>query len=195
MAMTLQEISGLLNEVDIRHQVKEDKKYIVSVWSCDKYKDHAGNKSLGVIVRLEEDGEFIKAFVPSLYKYKEGPNLPFVLEACMYVSWRTKMIQFEYDPSDGEIRAMVEFPIEDGKVTAKQLRRILGGFPYIVDEYDEMIRTAIEQGKFAPKKEDDDGIRELLSTMGELGPEGLKELMEEIKRRKQGGDGARPTEL
>ena len=105
------------------------------------------------------------------------------------------MIQFEYDPSDGEIRAMVEFPIEDGKVTAKQLRRILGGFPYIVDEYDEMIRTAIEQGKFAPKKEDDDGIRELLSAMGELGPEGLKELMEEIKRRKQGGDGARPTEL
>ena len=195
MAMTLDEIAGLMDELGLKYSKNEEKGHILSGWSCDNYKDAEGHKGIGIIIKLEENGEFIKVFTPNAYKYKEGANLLFVLEACMYVSWRTKMVQFEYDPSDGEIRAMVEFPIEDGKVTAKQLKRILAGLPAIIDEYDVMIRTAIEEGKFVPKAKDDSGVAGLLSTLSELGPEGLKELVEEIKKRKKGGEKAIPTEL
>lgn len=196
MAMTIQEISDLLNEVNLKHHVKDDK--IICYWSCSKYKDSDGDKSLGVIIKLDENGEFLETFVPNLYKYKDGPNLVFVLEACMYASWRTKMLQFEYDPSDGEIRACIEVPLEDGKLTAKQLKRILSGFPGIIDQYDDTIRTAIEQGKFVPKESSDSGMSDLLSGLRDLGPEGFKDLLEEIKKRRgqAGKTGSEvPTEL
>ncbi len=39
-----------------------------------------------MIIKLEENGEFLKVFTPSAYKYKEGPSLLAVLETCMYVT-------------------------------------------------------------------------------------------------------------
>ncbi len=145
-----------------------------------------------MIIKLEENGEFFKVFTPSAYKYKEGPRLLAVLETSMYVSWLTKMVQFEYDPSDGEIRAIIEFPLEDGKGTAKQLKRVLGGLVSIVDEYDPMIRAAIDTGKFVPKKEDKSGISELMSAMSDLDPEGIKEMLEGDQEAKA-GERRRPT--
>jgi hypothetical protein len=180
MAMTLEEISGLLRDAGIKHQVDEERKHIKTGWRTDNYKNSDGDKDIGMIIKLEEKGEFFKVFTPSAYKYKEGPSLLAVLETCMYVSWLTKMIQFEYDPSDGEIRAIIEFPLEDGKLTAKQLKRVLVGLVGIVDEYDPMIRAAIDTGKFVPKKEDESGMTELMSAMSELGPEEIKEVLEEI---------------
>mgnify|MGYP007068774930 FL=1 len=171
MAMTLEEISGLLRDAGIKHQVDEERKHIKTGWRTDNYKNSDGDKDIGRIIKIEEKGEFFKVFTPSAYKYKEGPSLLAVLETCMYVSWLTKMIQFEYDPSDGEIRAIIEFPLEDGKLTAKQLKRVLVGLVGIVDEYDPMIRAAIDTGKFVPKKEDESGMTELLSAMSELGAE------------------------
>ena len=57
------------------------------------------------------------------------------------------------------------------------------------------IRDRIDTGKFVPKKEDESGMTELMSAMSELGPEEIKEVLEEIKKRKQGSASAPPTEL
>ncbi len=43
------------------------------------------------------------------------------------------MLQWEYDPSDGEIRAIIEFPLEDSILTEKQFNRCLSGLIQIVD--------------------------------------------------------------
>jgi hypothetical protein len=203
MAMTLKEIKALMDELNLKCHLDEERGIIGSGWATDNYKNMDGDKGIRVLIRVEEDGEYIKIFSPSVYKYKEGPNMTAVLQACMYVSWRTKMVQFEYDPSDGEIRAIIEFPLEDGKITAKQLRRMVGGLSRIIDEYDPMIRKAMETGQFVPEKGESGGVEEALSRLTGVDPDEVRALLEEVKKRKQGGagggaseeKGGRPTEL
>jgi len=56
------------------------------------------------------------------------------LQTLLTISWETKMVQWEYDPSDGEVRAMIEFPLEDAPLTERQFWRCVHGLVRIVDE-------------------------------------------------------------
>ena len=60
-----------------------------------------------VAIQLENDGRFLKIFVPNAFSYHEGPYKAVVLQAALFVNFQSKMLQFEYDPRDGEIRAIV----------------------------------------------------------------------------------------
>jgi hypothetical protein len=102
-------------------------------------------KRLVVVVLLEENGEYIKVFSPHAFEAK-GRHAGDVLKACMEIQWETKLIQFEYDESDGEIRPIIEWPIEDGTVTSKQLARAIMGLVLIVDRYAPVLAQAA-QGK------------------------------------------------
>lgn len=64
----------------------------------------------------------------------------------MEVQWQTKLIQFEYDRNDGEIRPIVEFPIEDSTLTARQLMRCILGLVEIIDNYYPVLRWALDEG-------------------------------------------------
>jgi hypothetical protein len=99
------------------------------------------SKALVVVVRLEENGEYIKVFSPHAFEAK-GRHAGDVLKACMEIQWETKLIQFEYDESDGEIRPIIEWPIEDGTVTAKQLARAIMGLALLVDRYAPVLEQA-----------------------------------------------------
>ena len=44
-----------------------------------------------------------------------------------------KLLRFEYDPVDGEVRASIELPIEDGTITFKQFQRCLLGLVQLID--------------------------------------------------------------
>jgi hypothetical protein len=74
------------------------------------------------------------------------PFLGAVFRALLMISWRTKLIQFEFDEEDGEIRGMIEFPLEDSSLTQKQLIRCLNGMVQIIDEYHSVIDQAIRTG-------------------------------------------------
>jgi hypothetical protein len=60
----------------------------------------------------------------------------------MEIQWETKLIQFEYDDTDGEIRPIVEWPVEDGTVTSMQLARAILGLVMIVDRYYPVLEQA-----------------------------------------------------
>jgi hypothetical protein len=101
------------------------------------------------------------------------------------ISWETKMLQWEYDPSDGEIRAIIEFPLEDSMLTERQFNRCLSGLIQIVDtialpRLQEVMETGEDPGNL------DLGERLLLSIQ-EQAP-GLLELLEKaMEARKKRG--------
>jgi hypothetical protein len=101
------------------------------------------------------------------------------------ISWETKMLQWEYDPSDGEIRAIIEFPLEDSILTEKQFNRCLHGLIQLVDNVAiprlaEVMKTGHDPGNV------DLGERILLSIQ-EQAP-GLLELLEKaMQARKRRG--------
>ena len=60
---------------------------------------------------------------------------------------RTKMIRFEHDREDGEIRASIECPLEDGRLTRRQFRRMLEALPELIDRWDPVIRQTLRTGR------------------------------------------------
>jgi hypothetical protein len=89
---------------------------------------------------------------PRCYQYPAGDHKEALFQTLLMISWMTKMIQFEYDKDDGEIRAIIEFPLEDAILTDKQLLRCLHALAQLVDEQDYLIRGAMEHGQLPESK-------------------------------------------
>ncbi|HAP43220.1 MAG: hypothetical protein A2087_01235 [Spirochaetes bacterium GWD1_61_31] len=138
-------LENYMQAAGLKYTLRDD--YIHTSFATDVYRNQDGGSALFMVVRLEEDGEYIKVLAPNLYNFPAAaPNAQTVFRVLLGICWRTKLIKFEYDEQDGEIRALVEFPLEDAALTQKQFLRCLNGLVQIVDEYHPAIQSAIEGG-------------------------------------------------
>lgn len=137
MAITLDQLEQRIIEAfgnDFRYQKVPEENFIATGSGTKSYKDKDGENFLRIIIRLSENGEYIDFFSPAAFNIANKNKLVF-LEACCMVQWMTKLIQFEYDHKDGEIRPIIEFPLVDNTVTAKQIHRALSGLVSLMDTY------------------------------------------------------------
>lgn len=142
MATTLSIIESYMVAESLKYSMHDD--YLRTSFATDLYKDQDGDSSVFIIARVEEDGEYFKLMAPNLYNYPpDGSNASEVFRTLLGVCWRSKLIKYEYDERDGEIRAIVEFPLEDASLSKTQFLRCLNGLVQIIDEYHEAIATAI----------------------------------------------------
>lgn len=149
MATSTSQITELLHQEGIKHRLSDDGRYVSVSYGTESYRDARGESSLRIIILPEEDGAFIKFFVPAAYKCPpdgNSHNRLSLFHVLLHISWMTKMLQFEYDPDDGEIRVMVEFPIEDSTLTRLQVRRCIRTIVTAIETYHEQIMDAIEHG-------------------------------------------------
>ena len=104
-------------------------------------------KGIAIAVRLSENGQYLECLAPGLYDLGTCRHRDAVLRALMAIMQRTKMVRFDWDPADGEIRCSVECPLEDGSLTRQQFIRMLRALPEIIDDWDPVIRGAMETGE------------------------------------------------
>jgi hypothetical protein len=143
MSMTPDELQALLEQGGLK--VKRERDDIVFGFQTQKYRGFEGDQSLMLVASLIEDGEYFRLFAPHAFKVS-GPHTDVALRACMMFQWRTKMVQFEYDERDGEVRPIIEFPLEDNKLTDRQVRRCVSALVRLLEEFHGPFRMAIEQG-------------------------------------------------
>lgn len=196
MATTLEQISEFLTAEGLKHRIDTNRDVILTGFGTEKYIDKDGDHHLGMVISLEENGEFIKIFTPKCYSALDDTNRPALLQTLLMVSWKTKMIQFEYDDSDGEIRAIIEFPLEDALLTQKQLMRAVHGLVQIVERYHPVIYTALREGviEFG---ESGNPLSELQSAFSRF-EDALRELgidVDEIREEVEAGMGERAEEV
>jgi hypothetical protein len=128
MAITLAEIAHYLDHHKLNYKMDRDNNQIVTGVTGDNL-----DRFL-IVIQLDEDGEFFKLFAPDIlpgvqhHVYKDV-----ILQTLLGISWETKMLQWEYDATDGEIRAIIEFPLEDSTLTERQFYRCLTALVEIVD--------------------------------------------------------------
>ncbi len=145
MPTKLSTIESYLIAERLKYSVHDD--YIRTSFATDLYRDQDGDSSVFIIVRVEEDGEYFKLMAPNLYRYPpDGPNAGWVYRTLLGICWRSKLIKYEYDERDGEIRAIVEFPIEDAELGPRQFMRCLNGLVQIIDEYHPAVAAAMAGG-------------------------------------------------
>lgn len=125
-------------------------------WQSLRFVDpDTGRNSVLIIVRIEEEGRYIKVFAPQCFRIKEVTHKQAMLEALLGVCWRTKLLQFELDDSDGAVRGIVEWPVEDGTVTFEQLERAIKAIVLLLDRYSELIVKAGRTGVISWTDESD----------------------------------------
>lgn len=170
MGATLQQIAGYLESRGLDYQVQADKARILT-YIVGENKDN-----LLIVVQLDEEGGFFKLFMPEVITgVQDHPHKAQILQTMLVISWETKMLQWEYDPMYGEIRAIIEFPLEDATLTERQFDRCFNGLVEMVDVWaiprlQEVLATGADPGDMAL------GER-LLLTMEEEAP-GLLALLE-----------------
>ena len=166
MATSLEKISGYLDSAGLQFRVDEGKGHVATGVKCHNYRNLCGDLEVRIYVELSENGEYIKMFSPACYSYRDGRYKAAVFQVCLMVSWMTKMLQFEYDSEDGEIRAIIEFPLEVAELTGRQLLRCIHGIAETVDKFDASVRIAMKTGEIQmPETED---RSELLSAFQEF---------------------------
>ena len=76
-------------------------------------------------LQLTESGEFLQFVIPQLLNLANGEYLEAVLETLVSMGYEYKLVRFEYDPSDGEVRASMELPLEDADLTVGLFTEVL----------------------------------------------------------------------
>lgn len=129
MAATLNQIKGYLDKKGWKYRVEADEHRLITGVYAENLEQFL------IVIQLDEDGEFFEIYAPRvLSNVKDHPHKTAILQTMLCISWETKMLQWEYDPSDGEIRAIIEFPLEDALLTERQFNRCLYSLVQLVDE-------------------------------------------------------------
>ena len=177
MADTIEQIAEFLKSEGLNFKVDDNR--ILSGFMMHNYKDSDGDPGISLVIRLEEDGEFLKVIAPRVYSYPDGSHKAALFQLLLMISWDTKMIQYEYDVTDGEVRAIIEFPLEDAILTKNQLMRCLNGIAGLVDENHENVLAAMETGELPKPEEGDENMAALWQE--------FQEFLEQKRRAEEGG--------
>ena len=179
MATTVDTIASFLDNRGWFYEINYEASCITTRVQAEHIEDFV------IAIRLHEEGRFFEIFAPHVLKnvkkhqYKEA-----ILQTMLCISWETKMLQWEYDPFDGEIRAVIEFPLEDAEMTENQFNRCLEGLVQIVDSMAmPRLQTVMATGR---DPGDEDAGERLLLTLQEQAPgllDMLERAMESRKRR------------
>lgn len=146
MATDYEHIKTLLDEGGFRYSITSEGTLLTGFGEMEEYIDAEGRPRLGVLILLEEAGSFIRFLCPRLYRYEGKRFKTDLFQTCLMINYWSKLLKFEYDDRDGEIRVVIELPLEDAQLTLSQLSRCLTTLAYLIDRLDPLIRKTLQNG-------------------------------------------------
>jgi hypothetical protein len=171
MAMSLKEVSTALNNIGWKHRLDEEDNVIVSM---------GGNATsdLMYFTRMRENGEMFDMAGRIVndegqITAKGSPHTTPLMAYLLLRNYETKFGTWEFDNEDGTISFAVEIPLEDNKLTEKQLKRITKLMNSAGEEADN-IKHILEHGSL-PLDGDDAAkkIAELEAMLAQLQGSGI----------------------
>jgi hypothetical protein len=148
---TLDEIAALLDAAELNYERADGR--IRTGFGTDVYEDADGDGCLHLVIGLQEDVELLRILAPMAYRLppKTGPRRLAAIQSTLnQINWESRVVQYEMDTEDGEIRLAIDFPLEDGKLTELQLTRMLRLMPNVADQCHIGLRRALDEGIAMP---------------------------------------------
>ena len=143
----MEQVKACMDEMGFKYHIDAERSVLGSGFVTENYKDEDGEHHLRVVIRLDEDGEYLALFAPKTYVCRpDHPSARAVFETAARMQYCRKLICWEYDPRDGEVRASVSLPLEDSQLTSRQFHRCLHGLISLVDDSYGQFRHALETG-------------------------------------------------
>jgi hypothetical protein len=146
VATSYDNIKALLDEGGFRYSITSEGNLLTGFGEMEEYIDSEGRPRLGVLIFLEESGNFVRFLCPRLYRYEGKRFKTDLLQSCLMINYWAKLLKFEFDDRDGEVRAVIELPLEDTQLSLSQLSRCLTTLAYLIDRLDPLIRRTLKEG-------------------------------------------------
>lgn len=188
MPITLPELCKHLDTIGWKYEKHPERDLAALYFGTTHFINHEGKKSVAIFVEIEAEGRYVQALVPGAYNLANCKFKGATLAALSELAFRTRSLQCEYDPTDGEVRYTIDTWVLDNTLTTHQVNIMVRMLVEFLEEFDPVIRCAMETGKvdFAlankPAGESDEPpplppeIAELLAKAG--GIEGLRAAVE-----------------
>jgi hypothetical protein len=179
MSATLTQITQFLDHREWKYDLQPENERIITGVMAENVDPFL------IIISLKENGEYLEIATPQLLQIRDHIYKGVLFQTLLAISWSCKLLRWEYDPMDGEVRASIVFPLEDATLTEQQFNRCLSALIHIVDQTAmPRIKAVLETGMDPGEKEL--GER-LLLTLQEAFPGSLSILERALSDRKQRG--------
>ncbi|MEY2979308.1 MAG: hypothetical protein RLZZ435_3447 [Cyanobacteriota bacterium] len=129
MATTLSQLAQYLDQRGWKYQIDRSSDRIITGVNADNLDRFI------IVLQLTENGEFLQLHAPQILTLSDHVYKGPTLQTLATIQYQVKMLRLEYDPSDGEVRASIELPLEDAILTQRQFDRALSGLIQLVDHH------------------------------------------------------------
>src|SRR5579872_3468638 len=130
---------------------------------------HQG-QMITVYIQLLEDGEYVRFFIPYYLSLTGITDREPVLLRLLDLNRQYKFLKFGVDPSDLEVTASIEIPVEDGTLTEQQATRCMAAITSVAMQERGHLRTLLTTGIY-PSVDDPKFQKTLEDLLGEEQPE------------------------
>ena len=130
---------------------------------------HQG-QMMTVYIQLLEDGEYVRFFIPYYLSLADVTDRETILLRLLDLNRQYKFLKFGVDPSDMEVTASIEIPVEDGILTEQQATRCMAAITSVAMQERGHMRTLLTTGIY-PSCDDPKFQKTLENLLGEEQPE------------------------
>ncbi len=141
--MTLARLSALLDTLGLPHAAEQD--HLWFSFSTRAYRTLSGEPKLRLQLALEEEGRLLVVLAPEAFSVA-GRHAGTAYRACTLLMWQLRLVRFHADFPSGLVQALVEVPVEDGTLTAAQLRRCLTQLVEVLEHAYPAVHRAATEG-------------------------------------------------
>lgn len=159
--LTLGQLSDLLTREGIRHHVDRDHGVIVTGYETDRYRDGQGGRHVRIVLELSGNGQLLQMRCGGAYVHR-GEFSREVAALCLALNYRTRIVEVEYDPRDGEVAPGIDLPLVPGQYDGGQVAACLKSLVYFLDEFDPAFRAVLATGRLPRSAEIDPGLQQLM---------------------------------
>ena len=153
-----------------------------------RYKNPDGEKSLMMLITVGESGRYLEIAAMNMYNTSDAKSVGALAEYLLSQNYRNKIVRFELDRADGEIRAAAEAAPMHGSITFHAFMRMLSMFPALADQLHPTITKIQQTGRLPRPDVRDKRLEDLVRRAG--GVEALEAL---VRQKKEQADGETMT--
>lgn len=177
MSINIHSIAQYSDQLELKYEVYPADNCLVTAFKGENI------NCLLIAIQILEEGRFIQFYTSPLFNIDESIYKGVALQTMLTLSHELKMLRFEYNRTEGTVRASIELPLEDNVLSFRQFQRCLRTLYEVVDLY------AIPRLSAVLATGEDPGIRtkeeELAQWVANSNPETLAMLEQAIARRKE----------
>lgn len=168
MPVPVEAIQGYLIRSGLKFAINDqgDNGQFMLTFETRRYRNPAGEKSLMVIVTVSENGRHLEIAAVDAYSATDAKDVGKLCEFLMGQNYATKLLRWELDRCDGEIRAFADVAPIDGGITFDAFMRMLMTFPIVLDSLHPAIAKVMATAKLPPPTRTNKRLRDLVHRAG-----------------------------